>query len=55
MSVTRAILFILLVIFFTFANNVRANDSREIRNAEKLLAMGDYDNAFEKYQRLALE
>ncbi|WP_114326415.1 tetratricopeptide repeat protein [Candidatus Colwellia aromaticivorans] len=54
-SFTLLIFFTLFIIVFTFSNIARATESRDIRHAEKLLAAGDYDNAFEKYQRLAKE
>jgi len=55
MCFTRITFFILFIGISTLTNEAKADVNREIRHAEKLLAAGDYDNAFEKYQRLAQE
>lgn len=51
----RLSLFSLLILLLAVTGVSNADISRELRHAQKLLAAGDYEQAFEEYQRVAEE
>ena len=51
----RYSLFVLLAVLLTVACTANTDLNHEVRHAQKLLAAGDYEQAFEEYQRIAQE